>query len=137
MIHGGICSKCVHLETCQIAKNYVEYCSSFKNILIGVTNTAKGESTGTYEEKGRQVGALVDKKNKQYGDSFAKSGGILAILYPNGVKPEQYRDMLGVTRVLDKLFRIANGDQGEESAWSDISGYGLLGMKGGTTNEDH
>ena len=32
---------------------------------------------------------------------------ILKVLYPNWIKPEQYRDMLAVTRIVDKLFRIA------------------------------
>ena len=83
----------------------------------------------TFEEKGRQIGALVDVKNQQYGDSANKTGQILAILYPGGVKPEQYHDMMLITRILDKLNRIANGNQGEENAWQDLAGYGLLGLE--------
>lgn len=80
-----------------------------------------------FESIGRSIGALVATKNAQYGDSFAKSGQILQVLYPNGITPGEYDDMLGVVRVIDKLFRVANGDQGDESAWSDIAGYGILG----------
>ena len=80
----------------------------------------------TYEQKAQKIGAMVDIKNKLYGSSFEKSGEILKVLYPDGVKPEQYKDMLGITRVLDKLFRVANGNQGDEDAWKDVCGYGLL-----------
>ena len=38
--------------------------------------------------------------------------------------------MLGVIRVVDKLFRVANGKQGSEDPWQDIAGYGLLGTGG-------
>ena len=82
---------------------------------------------GKYESLGKAIGALVDRKNKQYGDAFNRGGSILEVLYPDGVRPEQYRDMLGVIRVVDKLFRVANGKQGGEDPWQDIAGYGLLG----------
>ena len=88
------------------------------------------EEIGKYEALGKAIGALVDVKNSQYGDAFHQTGRILAILYPEGVAPEQYDDMLAVVRILDKLFRIANGKQGNEDPWQDIAGYGLLGMEG-------
>ena len=81
-----------------------------------------------YKQIGTVIGTLVDQKNKQYGDSFNQAGDVLEILYPNGVKPEQYKDMLAVVRVVDKLFRVAHGKQGNEDPWQDIAGYGLLGM---------
>lgn len=79
-----------------------------------------------YKQIGKKIGELVEIKNKQYGDSFNKSGDFLEILYPDGIKPEQYKDMLAVTRIFDKLMRIANGNQGDENAWNDIAGYGIL-----------
>ena len=85
--------------------------------------------TNTFESLGQRIGALVDTKNRQYGDSTNKTGQILAILYPDGVAPEQYHDMMLITRILDKLNRIANGNQGEENAFQDLVGYGLLAMK--------
>lgn len=87
------------------------------------------EAMGKYEALGKAIGALVDVKNAQYGDAFHKTGKILAILYPEGVTSEQYDDMLAVVRVLDKLFRVANGKQGNEDPFKDIAGYGLLGME--------
>jgi len=83
---------------------------------------------GKYEKLGQQIGLLVDIKNQQYGD-FNSAGEVLATLYPYGVRPEQYKDILGVVRVIDKLRRIANGKQGNENPWGDIAGYGLLGME--------
>ena len=60
-----------------------------------------------YEETAEEIGKLVSEKNQAYGSSFAESHKILSVLYPNGIKPEQYTDALAVIRVLDKLFRIA------------------------------
>lgn len=95
--------------------------------LIGVEDCEIVRSSGSYERLATEIGALVDTKQAQYGDAITKVGDVLAIMYPDGIKPEQYVGMGLTVRVLDKLFRVANGDQGEESAWSDVAGYGLLG----------
>ena len=85
--------------------------------------------TKTYKEIGTEVGSLVDEKNAAYGSSFAESYKILSVLYPNGIKPEQYTDALAIIRVIDKLFRIATAkDAFGESPWRDIAGYALLGL---------
>jgi len=85
-----------------------------------------------YCQIGEAIGALVESKQKQYGDSFGKSGQILRILYPEGIKPEALDDALTVTRIVDKLFRIATAqggpDLGNETPWADIVGYGLLAI---------
>ena len=75
------------------------------------------------------IGRLVEEKNHAYGNSFQRSQEILKILYPDGITPHQYHDMLGITRVIDKLFRIANRKEAfGENPWEDIAGYGLLGV---------
>lgn len=80
-----------------------------------------------YVKLGKAVGELIGEKQKAYGDSFHKSGEVLRILYPNGVNPEEYTDLLAITRVLDKLFRLATDPTyGDESPWRDIAGYSLL-----------
>jgi hypothetical protein len=85
-----------------------------------------------YTNIGTTIGHLVEEKNEAYGSSFERSQEILKILYPDGVQPSQYKDMLAVTRVVDKLFRIANRrDAFGENPWQDIAGYGILG----TANE--
>lgn len=80
-----------------------------------------------YEALGADVGRLVERKQREYGDATRKAGAILHLLYPDGIAPEQYADLHGIVRVADKLCRIANGNQGDESAWVDVAGYGLLG----------
>lgn len=80
-----------------------------------------------YEEIGQRIGKLVAEKQKAYGNSYGNSGKILEILFPNGVKPEEYTELLAICRVVDKLFRLANDPHyGGESPWGDIVGYGLL-----------
>lgn len=82
-----------------------------------------------FKEIGLEIGKLVQEKNAAYGNSFGQSEEILEILYPNGVKPDQYGDLLAITRVLDKLFRIAtNKDALGESPWRDIAGYAILSL---------
>lgn len=82
-----------------------------------------------FEKIATQIGRLVEEKNAAYGSSFLKSEKILKILYPDGIKPDQYKDMLAITRIVDKLFRIATrkGAFGE-SPFKDIAGYGILGV---------
>ncbi|MBW2675346.1 MAG: hypothetical protein JRD89_18365 [Deltaproteobacteria bacterium] len=81
-----------------------------------------------YEDVGASIGVTVAAKQKAYGDSFGKAGGLLRILYPDGISPKQYDDALAVTRIIDKLFRIATDkDALGESPYHDIAGYGILG----------
>lgn len=80
-----------------------------------------------YAEIGEEIGGMVNEKQEQYGDSFGRAGRVLQELFPCGIEPEQYDDVLAIARILDKLFRVANGDQGDESAYRDIAGYGILG----------
>ena len=82
-----------------------------------------------YQILAQKVGKLVAEKNKAYGDSFGEASKIIAVLYPNGVRPDQYVDLLAIVRVIDKLFRLANKkDAFGESPWRDICGYALLGI---------
>jgi len=82
-----------------------------------------------YEEIGNRIGSLVAEKNAAYGDSFGHASKILEVLYPNGIKADQYRDALAIVRVIDKLFRLANRkDAFGESPWEDICGYAILGV---------
>ena len=82
-----------------------------------------------YKEIASEIGDLVQEKNNAYGDSFGQASRILEVLYPSGIKPFQYTDALAITRVIDKLFRIANKkDAFGESPWRDICGYAILGV---------
>lgn len=76
-----------------------------------------------------ELGSLLEEKNRSYGSAFSKSSEVLKILYPNGIQPDQYTDLLLTTRILDKLFRIATDKSAfNEEPWKDIAGYGLLGV---------
>jgi hypothetical protein len=82
---------------------------------------------GYYEGLGRRIGALVDRKNRAYGDSFHRSGKIMRILYPDGIRPDQMDDALAIIRILDKMFRLATRrDAFGENPWEDIAGYAIL-----------
>jgi len=79
---------------------------------------------------------LIEKKNKAYGNAFAKTTEILKQLYPNGIKVEQYSDIHVIVRVLDKLSRIANNnDPFGESPYQDIAGYSLLALNNKDMNK--
>lgn len=82
-----------------------------------------------YQEIAQSIGKLTQEKNEAYGDSFGQACRILEVLYPQGITPSQYRDALAITRVIDKLFRLANKrDAFGESPWRDIAGYAILGV---------
>lgn len=90
----------------------------------------KKASERTYSDIGSMVGKLVEDKQKAYGDSFGRSGRCLLEMFPNGIKTDQYGDLLTIARILDKLFRIANDpDAFDENPYQDIVGYSLLAMK--------
>lgn len=90
-------------------------------------------TTKSFTELANNIGKLVEEKNKAYGSAFDKAGDFLTVLYPDGIKPDQYKDMLCIVRVFDKLMRIATSYQGTEEkkveAYSDLMGYGLLGLR--------
>ena len=94
-----------------------------------VAKSIYNEALMRFEQIGTEIGKLVDEKNEAYGSSFEKSEQILKVLYPEGIKPEQYKDMLAITRIVDKLFRIATKkDAFGENPFKDIAGYGILGI---------
>ena len=82
-----------------------------------------------FAEIGDKVGKLVSDKQRAYGDSFGRSGECLRQMFPKGIQPDQYDDLLTIARILDKLFRIANNPTAfDENPYQDIVGYGLMGM---------
>lgn len=83
-----------------------------------------------YDEIALSMSSLVTEKQKAYGDSFNKSQEILKVLFPDGVKVEQYSDMLTLIRIIDKLFRVSNQKEAfGESPYRDILGYALLAIE--------
>ena len=83
-----------------------------------------------YHQIAATVADTVVAKQEAYGDSFGRSGEVLKILYPAGISRESMRDALTITRVVDKLFRVATKkDAFGESPWLDVAGYALLAAK--------
>lgn len=86
-------------------------------------------SKSKYEQIGAETGKLVAEKNLAYGDSFAKTGDFMKLLYPEGIKPSQYKDALLLVRMFDKMVRIATDkDAFGESPFRDLCGYSILGV---------
>lgn len=76
------------------------------------------------------IAEMLTEKELAYGNAYDKSEQFLRLLYPDGVKPENYRHLLFQTRIFDKLMRIANNKNafGEEP-YKDIAGYGTKGYQ--------
>lgn len=88
----------------------------------------KCKPEGKFEKFASEIGKVVDEKNKAYGNSFSEAGEFLKILYPNGIPLESYNNALTLTRIFDKLKRIAtNNDPFGEDPFFDIAGYAILG----------
>jgi hypothetical protein len=82
-----------------------------------------------FVEIGEEIGKLVAEKNLSYGSSFSKCGDFLRLLYPNGIQPEQYTDLLLLARIFDKCCRLATRkDAFGESPYRDMCGYSILGV---------
>jgi len=80
-----------------------------------------------YEATALGIGALVTAENRAYGDTFRRSGEIMKILYPGGIKIDQFEDALVVIRILDCFFLLAtNRGVFGESPWEDITTCALL-----------
>jgi hypothetical protein len=84
----------------------------------------------TYKDIALELAELVERKQEAYGNSFDKATQILQILYPEGISFEDIHNVLVITRILDKISRIAtNRDSFNEDPWQDIMGYALLELQ--------
>jgi len=86
----------------------------------------------------KSLAKLVDLKNKSYGDSVTKTNKLLEVFmekYDNGdgtyTIPKSLLKHIGLmVRVMDKQNRIfsnPDGDLMDESPYTDILGYSMLG----------
>lgn len=76
---------------------------------------------------GLKLGELLAKKNQAYGNSFEKCEAFLRILYPQGVPVEAYQNVMTLSRMFDKMMRIATDqDAFGEDPYNDIAGYAIL-----------
>lgn len=78
-----------------------------------------------FESAAAEIGALVAARNKTYGNSFAKTGQFLQLLYGESIPADRFNDALLLVRMFDKQMRIATGHTTD--SYRDIAGYALLG----------
>jgi len=93
------------------------------------TAFASAELYTAFDSITSKLSALLKEKNRAYGNSFNKTGAILAQMFPSGVPVDKIDDMLYIVRVLDKLMRIAS-DKGAfgEDPLQDVAGYSVLAL---------
>ncbi len=92
-----------------------------------------------YSEIGKELGELVDKKQKAYGNSVMSAESVLKVYlkpyeeeYCYVIPKELIRHLLIIVRILDKVSRIfasPSGDLLGENPYRDIAGYGLIGQE--------
>jgi hypothetical protein len=82
-----------------------------------------------FEKIASDLSTILSMKNEAYGNAFDKTTQILTLLYPNGIKVAQFKDVHVIVRMLDKLSRIArDNDPMGESPYMDIAGYSILAL---------
>lgn len=91
---------------------------------------------GHYEAKARELGKMVDDKQKAYGNSMKTSVVVMQAFMEKYRQGDNYvfpmellEHMLIQVRIIDKQCRIFSNPQGDlmgESPYKDIMGYGLL-----------
>ena len=97
--------------------------------LKGKILTKKQEKPCSFEKIANELATLLKEKNEAYGNAFDKTTAILTLLYPNGIKVEQFKDVHVLIRMLDKVARIArDNDPLGESPYMDIAGYSILAL---------
>lgn len=86
-----------------------------------------------YELLAASIGKLLNEKQAAYGNAFGSMEEVFNILYPDGIQPYQYEDVLTIARIMDKVFRVTNlppnkKDVMGEEPWKDIAGYAILSL---------
>ena len=88
--------------------------------------------TTNYKDLGYELGALLEEKQRAYGNVFSVTPAIIGLLFPDGIPVLAYRDLLTLVRILDKVGRITTaagrGDPMGEDPWRDIAGYAMLAL---------
>jgi hypothetical protein len=85
--------------------------------------TEDNKDRSEFQIAAEEIGNLVTEKNKAYGNSFEEAEKFLKLLFPNGITPEHYSDMLCIVRIFDKLKRIATDKNAfNEDPYKDLLG---------------
>lgn len=84
----------------------------------------------SYNKIAKEVADIVEQKNKTYGNAAGECNLFLELLYPDGVSVKDYKNMLFLVRLWDKIKRIATDkDAFGEEPEKDIIGYCLQKLK--------
>ena len=97
---------------------------------LKIKKKKKGDTEYSFHSLGEELADMLDNKNRQYGDSYARMAHVLPMFYPDGVPGDHLLDAVFILRIIDKLMRIASaqGDDMEDPV-KDIAGYAILRMK--------
>lgn len=86
-------------------------------------------SANPFESICSDLAKLLWEKRQAYGkDNLTGAGEFLKLLYPNGMKPEQYTHALLLARMFDKMSRLANGANTEDP-FADLAGYAICAIE--------
>jgi hypothetical protein len=96
---------------------------------------------GYFEQLGLQIGKLVDKKQKAYGDSVTKCYKIMRVLLedyrdeeektytiPESLLPQMLLDIRKIDK-MNRRFSNPDGDLMGENPYQDDTGYDMLGVR--------
>ncbi len=56
----------------------------------------------------KKFGDVIDGKDRSNGDNSARVANMMRELYPDGIQPDQYDEVLGMARILDKLSSVTS-----------------------------
>lgn len=93
----------------------------------------------SFEQLGKEIGAFTDQKQKAYGNSVEKAFKVMKVFlreYRNEdgtytIPESLLQHLLLMVRIIDKQNRIFSNPDGDlmgESPYTDITGYGLIGI---------
>jgi len=82
-----------------------------------------------------EVRDILIQKRSYYGDTFIERLNALCELLSHKINErgnyeltrQDLMRLLIIVRILDKISRLLYGNNGDESAWIDLIGYGVLG----------
>ena len=75
-----------------------------------------------------EIGNLTADKNAAYGNSVSTVDACLRVFFPSGIPTRKFRHAMLLTRILDKMMRIATAEEAfGENPYRDIAGYAIMG----------
>jgi hypothetical protein len=79
-----------------------------------------------FKEKALEVAEMLERKSEEYDAPYDSDNEFLKIMYPDGVPPNQYSNMVLCLRLYDTLKKLTK--TGDTKYIEYIAGYGILAM---------